>query len=90
MALVFLPAMDIANVATELQQRYESDEAVQAFHAYFGSSWMDGCFPIALWNQYDVSANCRTNNMVESWHSLFNRTLRMCHPNLFFFIEFLQ
>ena len=60
---------------------------MHAFHDYF---WRDVFFQLELWNQYDVSAYCRTNDAVESWHARFNRSVRVQRPNLFMFIQFLQ
>jgi len=90
MALAFLPPADIPEIAQELRQNYQRDDAVRAFHEYFAATWLDGVFQLSLWNQYDVPAFCRTNNTVESWHARFSRTVRVAHPNLYLFVAFLQ
>jgi len=90
MALAFLPPADIPEIVNELRQSHQQDDAVHAFHEYFSATWLDGCFPLSLWNQYDVPALCRTNNTVELWHARFSRTVGVAHPNLFMFVAFLQ
>jgi hypothetical protein len=81
---------DVPAFATNLQQEYSSDSAVCRFHDYFTSTWLNGYFHLRLWNQYDVPAMLRTNNAVETWHSRFNRIVRVAHPNVFVFISFVQ
>jgi len=39
--------------------------AMGDFFTYFRNSYLDGQFPIALWNVYDRGIDCRTNNIVE-------------------------
>ena len=39
--------------------------------------------PTVVWNQYDNIEGNRTNNTLESWHSMINRQLNHPHPNIF-------
>ena len=42
-----------------------------------------------FWNQYDNIEGNRTNNTLESWHSMMNRQLNRPHPNIFGLISLL-
>jgi len=61
-----------------------------AFHQYFHSTWLDGMFPVALWNQYNVDSRMRMNNYVESWNPRLNLVVRGAHPNLYMFIAHIK
>ncbi|XP_071040757.1 uncharacterized protein [Parasteatoda tepidariorum] len=66
-------------------------EAMDLF-SYVADTWVDECdsmFLMDIWNHYDNPGD-RTNNIVESWHSKFNRRAQKSHLNLFAFIELLQ
>lgn len=39
--------------------------AIQEFLNYFRNTYIDGQFPIALWNVFERGMDCRTNNIVE-------------------------
>ena len=68
-----------------LHTEYADNDTVVAFHLYFRNTWLDGMFPVALWNQYGTDSQMRTNNYVESWHARFNRIVHGAHPNLYMF-----
>lgn len=89
-ALAFLPTVDVTSFSQNLHTKFLSDPQVVDFHHYFKSTWLDGLFPILLWNQYNVDSIRRTNNAVESWHARFNRMVRTVHPNIFVLISHLQ
>jgi len=69
----------------QLHTEYADNDTVVAFHLYFRSTWLDGMFPVALWNQYGTDSQMRTNNYVELWHARFNRIAHGAHPNLYMF-----
>jgi len=73
-------------VGNKCLTEYADNDAVVAFHQYFRSTWLDGMFPVALLNQYNVDSRMRTSNYVESWHARFNRVVHGAHPNLYMFI----
>jgi len=90
MAVAFLPVSCVSETVGRFHTEYVDNDAVVAFHQYFRSTWLDGMFPVALWNQYNVDSRMRTNNYVESWHARFNRVVRGAHPNLYMFIAHIK
>ena len=58
------------------------------FFQYFQNTWLDGNFPIRMWNVYSLEGP-RTNNNTEGWHSKLRKLagkahapqyLWSCHP----------
>lgn len=94
MALAFLPSTDIHSFVTDLHSSFaasgNADSPVLIFHNYFMHTWIDGVFPISIWNQYQIDSLHRTNNVVESWHALFARQVRTVHPNIYVFMMHLK
>lgn len=64
-------------------------ERMQAFSNYFQRTWIDGSFPLDLWSHYD-NVGPRTTNLAEGWHNSLNHSLRMPHPSMTNFINWLQ
>lgn len=67
-----------------------NDDAAQQFMDYVTTIYVDALtalYPMEIWNQYDNIAGLRTNNHLESWHSVMNRQLNCPHPNIFALIE---
>ena len=62
--------------------------AVQRLVAYFGPTWLDGQFPVRIWNVFN--SNVRTKNQVESWHSRLNRTVGLTHLNMYRLLDSLR
>jgi len=90
MAVAFLPVSCVSETVGRLHTEYADNDAVVAFLQYFRSTWLDGMFTVALWNQYNVDSRMRTNNYVESWHAWFNRVVRGAHPILYIFIAHIK
>jgi len=90
MAVAFLPVSCVSDMVGRLHTEYADNDAVVAFHLYFHNTWLDGMFPVALWNQYGTDSQMHTNNYVESWHARFNRVVRSAHPNLYMFIAHIK
>ena len=55
---------------------------MEDFKKYFEDTWIRGCYSAAVWNVHD-SADCRTNNHVEGWHSKLRKVVGKAHPNIF-------
>ena len=55
------------------------DKRVDTFVDYFDQTWINGRFPIQMYNTEGV----RTNNHAEGWHAKFNRVAGKPHPNIF-------
>jgi len=64
-------------------------ERLQPFFSYFSTTWVNGIFPLVMWNKYGADFRHRTNNVVESWHARLKHRLTY-HPNIFVLIKALQ
>ena len=90
MALPFLPVIAVRPAYTALcnEPLVANNPAIQQFVGYFAPTWLDGQFPVRMWNVYN--SNVRTNNQVESWHSRLNRTVGLTHPNVYRLLDSLR
>ena len=52
--------------APSTQRAVQAHPALRDFLAYFENNYINGPFPIALWNVYHRNMDTRTNNRVES------------------------
>ena len=52
------------------------------FFQYFQNTWLDGSFPIGMWNVYSMEGP-RTNNNTEGWHSKLRNLAGKAHPNIY-------
>ena len=52
------------------------------FFQYFQNTWLDGNFPIRMWNVYSLEGPC-TNNNTEGWHSKLRKLAGKAHPNIY-------
>ena len=55
--------------------------AVEQLLDYFESTWINGTFPVSMWNMY--KQELRTNNKVEGWYNSLNQAVRKSHPNIY-------
>ena len=87
MALPFLPVIAVRPAFDALctDPVVGNSAAIRRFIAYFEPTWLDGQFPVHMWNVYH--SNICTNNQVESWHSRLNRTVGLTHPNIYRLLE---
>jgi len=54
-----------------LHTEYADNDAVLAFHQYFRNTWLDGMFPVALWNHHGVDSQMpRTTMLNLGMHAL--------------------
>ena len=82
MALAMLPKNWVRHQYRQILEMPDADHPlVQNLFRYFESTWLDGRFPIAMWNVFDSSV--KTNNCVEGWHSTFRICVGKCHPNIY-------
>ena len=90
MALPFLPVIAVRPAFDALctDPVVVNSAAIRRFIAYFEPTWLDGQFPVHMWNVYH--SNIRTNNQVESWHSRLNRTVGLTHPNIYRLLDTLR
>ena len=52
------------------------------FFQNFQNTWLDGNFPIRMWNVYSMEGP-RTNNNTEGWHSKLRKLAGKAHPNIY-------
>jgi hypothetical protein len=94
MGLTLLPAVFVSTAWNVLRHPPESaypDVAtkMQHFSQYFQNTWMEGSFPVTLWNHYD-NTGPRTTNLAEGWHNGLNSTFGTPHPSASTFLNWLQ
>ena len=91
MALAFVPEFEVATQfdACVAQLKDEDKRLFEGFILYFRETWVNGLFPVKLWNKYGQDYLHRTNNRVESWHSTLKQKLPS-HPNIFILVNALK
>ena len=52
------------------------------FFQYFQNTWLDGNFPIRMWNVYSLEG-LHTNNNNEGWHSKLRNLAGKAHPHIY-------
>jgi hypothetical protein len=89
MALPFIPRMWIQQTFTAITAMDNGQlPAVTELLEYFSNTWLNGQYPIAMWNVYRQYT--RTNNKLEGWHNSMNRAVKKSHPNIFELITTLK
>ena len=87
-AFAFLPESEIVRVFNEIVNKLSPCKLalLNAFLNYYRTTWLDGLFPLRMWNKCGQDHLHRTNNAVESRHAGLRHNLP-CHPNIFVFIR---
>lgn len=99
MALPFVPLPDLENTFDAVVD--DMDDRVLAVATTLDNTYIRGHrqlrrrravpprFPPALWNVFDqaVEDSARTNNVVEGWHSKFQKLLVVHHANVWKFLD---
>lgn len=102
MALPFVPLDEILTVFNELKD--DAPDEVEDFVQYLERTYVKGRpargrrravpprFPPKTWCVYDLVLNQlhRTNNVVESYHSKYQKMVKSHHLNIWKFIEYMQ
>ena len=90
MALPFLPIALLRlnyNLHTQRNRRLiRHYPALARLLRYFEMTWLNGPFPLALWNVYNRPLRLRTSNVCESWHKRWNGIVARIHPNIWYLI----
>jgi hypothetical protein len=91
----FKPARLVSSMLELLLDEAAAEAAIDAFYSkieefsdYFVETWMEGNFPVTLWN-HDHSS-LRANNHVEGHNLKVNKELVTSGPNIWKVIEFIQ
>ena len=56
------------------------------FLEYFQDNWIEGNYPLCMWNMYSLDGP-RTNNNTEGWHSKIRKLAGKAHPNIYEAVE---
>ena len=94
MALPFIPIYEVEhqfNICVSVLNTVNSTDfhTLASFITYFRSTWINGMFPLSMWNQFQHDHQHRTNDQIESWHSSLQTKLPN-KPNIFVLIRALK
>ncbi|ELP90225.1 hypothetical protein EIN_106540, partial [Entamoeba invadens IP1] len=78
MCLAFLPVEDVSGVFENMKKDCTDLELLKVYN-YYEQTWLGNVFPKEMWNQY--CCKTRTNNICESFHSVFAKRLEHKHPS---------
>ena len=56
---------------------------------YVTTTWIEGLWPMHMWNHFGNEGH-RTNNHLEGWHHKLNKLAQKSHPNIFEVVQLLQ
>ena len=94
MSLPFLPILLLRNSYSLHKQRYRRlirlFPQLNRLNSYVDQTWLDGPFPIQMWNCFNRQVRLRTTNTCEGWHARWNRRVNKVHPNIWVSIMALQ
>ena len=104
-ALAFVPVSDVPNAFLQLKSLAQKVPGIDSLFDYFENTFIGGLrantrvgarkpalFPAKIWNVYErVLDNLpRTNNSVEGWHHVFDKSVNCHHPDVYHFINLLR
>lgn len=96
MALPFLPILLLRNNYNMHKQTPRNRRLIRRYPAlarlnlYFERTWLNGPFPMLLWNVYDRPLRLRTTNTCEGWHNRWNDMVARIHPNIWYLLVCLK
>ena len=94
MALPFLPILLLRmNFDLHLQRNQRLIRRYPALTRlinYVQQTWLNGPYPLALWNVYNRPLPLRTTNTCEGWHHRWNGRVAKIHPNIWIFVTCLK
>lgn len=79
-ALAYIPPNSVDEGFTKIMENSPVTEDIIKFNDYMVEQWIDNPNVEYIWNCY--RERHRTTNVLESWHSAFNRHMRKSHPNI--------
>ena len=85
-ALSFCPERFVRVAWMGLKAEAPEVHRIEELESYFENTWLNGSYPINIWNYYKVDGPC-TNNHVEGWHIKINHVAGKPHPNIFEVVE---
>ncbi len=81
-ALAFVPPTFVRVAWRGLKTDAPSFSNQSEFFDYFETTWLNGMFPVRMWNVYALEGP-RTNNHAEGWHSKVRKLAGKAHPNIY-------
>ena len=90
MALPFLPILLLRNSYNLHKQRHRRlirrFPALARLNLYVEQTWLNGPFPLPLWNVYNRPLRLRTSDACEGWHHRWNTRVARVHPNVWYLL----
>lgn len=77
MILPYVSENRVKNIFNYLKNEYKNENEKELL-TYFENNFINGSFKIKNWNLHDIVI--RSNNQIESFHSSFNRFVRLNNP----------
>ena len=94
MALPFLPIPVLRmnyNLHKQANRRLMRQyPALLRLTRYFEMTWLNGPFPLRMWNVHDRHPRLRTTNAIEGWHKRWNNLVGRVRPNIWYLIVCLK
>ena len=81
-ALVFVPPTFVRVAWRGLKGEAPAFHNRDQFLEYFQDTWIEGNYPLRMWNMYSLDGP-RTNNNAEGWHSKICKLAGKAHPNIY-------
>ena len=83
-ALAFVPPMFLRVAWRGLKGEAPVFANQEEFFQYFQDTWIDGNFPVHMWNVHSLDGpHVHTNNHAEGWHSKVRKLAGKVHPNIY-------
>ncbi len=82
LALPFVPEAQVKDAFIFIRSEAPDVQRIQEFHTYFSSTWLEGLYPLTMWNFFKYDGP-RTNNHVEGYHTRLVKEAGKSHPNIF-------
>ncbi|XP_067668191.1 uncharacterized protein [Haliotis asinina] len=82
LALPFVPVTQVKDAFMFIKSDTPNAQRIEEFVEYFRRTWMDGSYPLIMWNYFKYDGP-RTNNHVEGFHTRLMKKAGKSHPNLF-------
>ena len=85
-AMPFVPMPHVKDVFQFVKNTAPDVPRVRDLNDYFDRTWMNGQYPIEMWNFFKYDGPC-TNNHAEGYHTRLMRKAGKIHPNIFEVVE---
>ena len=86
LAMPLVPVPHVKDAFEFVKSTTPDEPRVRYFNDYFDSTWMNGEYPIEMWDFFKYDG-ARTNHHVEWYHTRLRRKAGKIHPNIFEVVE---